>query len=78
MNPQPPLFKALRDEIGRARFFVAQFGEGMDASSQGLDFVSRGQDFRYEFHDAFDYEMTFEKMALLSLLSNEPFYAEVL
>ena len=54
MHAQPPFFERLRHKIGRPRLFVAQFGMGMDASSEGLDFVSRGQDFRNEFHDAFD------------------------
>jgi hypothetical protein len=54
MHAEPPLFETLRDEIGRLRFFVSEFGMSVDASSERLDFVSRGQDFGNEFHDAFD------------------------
>jgi hypothetical protein len=32
---------------------------GMDTSSERLDLVARGQDFRNEFHDAFDRGMGF-------------------
>jgi hypothetical protein len=71
LNAQPPFLEGLSNEIGCARLFVAQLRVGVDASSQGLDFVSRGQDFRDEFHDAFDCGMVLNGV----LVSNEPFYA---
>jgi hypothetical protein len=54
VDAQSPFFETLSNKIRRSNLFVSQFGMGVDASSERLDFVSRGQDFRNEFHDAFD------------------------
>jgi hypothetical protein len=54
MNFDTPVLESLRYELRSQVFFVTQFRMSVNISSKRLNFVSRGKEFRNEFHNLFD------------------------